>query len=230
MLPAPEKSPESVATYIQQASPELAMELSRSLQLWNWFVTNLHALKAPNTVRARMAVSMLQVAADHQAAVVSLLNTQWTRAASALALVRPAVEAMMMGVWVLHVATDDHLAQIGARRATPPNLSKLLRMLDRCAFAAEPLYPVLEESIPALDGFTHGGIWHMESRQNGQRVGANYTTRDLIAGLRLADLVMVMAALEMAQLAGDESRSARMYREGRQLLGLNCEGANYRTG
>lgn len=230
MLPAPAGAPELVSTYIQQASQELAMELSRSLRLWNWFVANLHALEAPNTVRARMAIAMLQVTADHQAAIASLLNTQWLRAASALALVRPAVEAMMMGVWVLHVAKDDHLARIDSRRATPPTLSNLLRVVDRCAFAAEPLYPVLEESIPALDGFTHGGIWHMESRQNGRCVGANYTVRDMVAGLRLADLATVMAALEMAQLAGDQLRAARMYREGRELLGLVGGGADERAG
>jgi hypothetical protein len=229
MLPAPAGAPESVSAYIQQVSQELALELSRSLRLWNWYVAHLHALEAPNTVRTRMAVAMLQVTADHQAAITSLLNTEWPRAASALALVRPTVEAMMMGVWVLHVATDDHLAHIDSRRATPPTLSKLLRVVDRCAFAAEPLYPVLEQSITALDGFTHGGIWHMESRQNGRRVGANYMVCDLVAGLRLADLAAVMAALEMAQLAGDQSRSARMYQEGRELLGLDGEGANDRA-
>lgn len=229
MLPAPARTPESVATCVQDSSRELATELSRSLRLWNWFAANLHALEAPNTVRVRMAVAMLQVSADHQAAIVSLLNTQWPRAASALALVRPAVEAMMMGVWVLNVATDDYLVHIDSRRATPPTLSNLLRALDRYAFAAEPLYPVLQESIPALDGFAHGGILHMESRQNGRRIGANYMVSDLVAGLRLADLATVMAALELAQLAGDHSRAQRMYREGRELLGLDSEGTDHRA-
>jgi hypothetical protein len=225
MPPASARAPESVAAYVQESSRELATELSRSLRLWNWFAANLHALEAPNTMRARMAAAMFQVTADHQAAIASLLNTQWPRAASALALVRPAVEAMMMGVWVLEIATDDYLAHIDSRRATPPTLSNLLRALDRCTFSAAPLYQVLQGSIPALDGLTHGGIWHMESRQNGRRVGANYAVSDLIAGLRLADLATVMAALEMAQLAGDHSRLERMYREGLELLdreGINC--------
>lgn len=64
----------------------------------------------------------------------------------------------------------------------------------------------------------------MESRQRGRRIGANYTVSDLIAGLRLADLATVMAALELAQLAGDSSRSERMSREGRELLGLDSAG------
>lgn len=198
----------------------------RSLRLWSWYVRNLDGVTSPNTLRARMAVSMHQVAAEHQSAMAILLNRAAPRAGSALALVRPALEALLLGLWVTDVADNAFLDKMARRQADPPSLDKLLRAVDRSGFAGEPLHATLQSQLDALNGFTHGGIWHIEARQSGERIGANYSEAQIVAGLRLGDLSGAMAALEMARISGDQSLGERMYRQASEIMGFaqGCDG------
>jgi hypothetical protein len=209
-------------TNLAQVTPALARELSRSEQLWSWQVSRLHKVSFPKSRRTVFAMGMYQVAADHQASIALLVKAG--RIGSALALVRSCCEAVVMGMWIMHRAPDDQLEAMGRDEYSPPALDKLVKQLDKAGLFDRPMFEDIEDAIERMHGFTHGGLQHIAARYMGDRVGANYAERDAIWALRTADLFAVLAALEVAQVTGDEALAESMYHEARAMLGFDGSG------
>lgn len=203
-------------------SSALARELSRSEQIWTWQVQRLHKLPFPKGLRTVFAMGMYQVAADHQASIALLVKEG--RLGSALALLRSCCEATVMGMWILHRASDRQLEAMADNKYSPPSLDKLVKQLDKAGLFDRPMFDDIEHAIERMHGFTHGGLQHIEARYMGDRVGANYAECDVTWALRTADLFAILAALEAAQVTGDDALAECMYHEARAMLGFDASG------
>lgn len=208
-------------TPVGKIDPAIAGELARSETFWPWLTGHLHNRDFPKNRRDVFAMAMFQVAADHQATIVSAVRA--VRFSSALALVRSLCEAVVMGMWIRHVASDDVLEAMAQGRCTPPSLDKLIKQLDKVndrGFFDRPMFDDVKPSLERMHAFTHGGLRHIASRYMGKRVGANYTPDDVVWALRTADLFAVLSALEAAAVVGDQELGDLMYRESSEWLGL----------
>lgn len=200
-------------------SDSIQHELARSERYWTWLTHNLHGVAFDKSRRNAFAMAMFQVAADHQSSIVSAVKER--RFASALALVRSLVEATVMGMWILHAATDDVLERMTRMQYAPPSLDDMIKGLDRQGFFDRPMYRDIADSIRRMHGFNHGGIQHIAARYDGERVGANYSHDDMVWALRTSDLFAALAALECAHVVGDVDLGETMYREARVWLGID---------
>lgn len=205
-----------------EIDPAIARELARSREFWLWLTPRLHGRDFPKNRRNVFAMAMFQVAFDHQATIV--LAVEASRFASALALIRPLCEATLMGMWILHAATDDVLEAMANERFAPPTIDDLVKALDRKSFFDVPMYRDIAGTLKRMHSFTHGGLLHIAARYQGARVGANYSNADVIWVLRVADVFSTLAALEAAQTTGDVGLTERMYREAHEWLNLGSEG------
>ncbi len=156
--------------------------LSRSAELHNAAVTGMsRATPAdhPRTIRAYQCALM---SVEHAAGAVALLTMGMPNAA--MALFRPQFETLIRGVWLLEAADEKWVQQYheplsaeSARAADKaPGLQvmfdELLKLDDpRVKGIVGHLDEYRQQSLRALNSFTHGGMHPMSRSGNGYPMG-----------------------------------------------------------
>lgn len=191
----------------QTPSP-LEEQLARSQRIQAWLYQSSNGVTAPHEVRIIMAASSFQLAMDHHRAVVQLVGEN--NAGSALALLRPLVEAYTMGLWLHHCAKDAHFDLILKHKFTR-TLPELQRDLDKIQYFEHSMEQDMRDMRRNLDGFTHGGILHFQWRFKDKEVRPGYPGEVIADGLKLADVHGYLALQGVIALAGDETKAMELH-------------------
>ena len=147
--------------------------------------------------KERLAVSCLEIALEHQSAILRLGTDEAYGAM--FALLRPMAEAYVRGTWLFRCADEK-----GVRAFKTAKLKKfadLLADIERsqgCGVKA-PIKKVVDD----LHDFTHTGINQVLRRMI---VGGHYPDDDLAKAYNLASTFGLFAALELASLATDHAQ------------------------
>jgi hypothetical protein len=105
--------------------------LQRSDEVIRWVHSNLDSKKIPtlpNEKRLQLAAACWHTAIDHQMAVGVLVHE--TLHASALALMRPTIEAYVRGLWLLYAATDQDSDKAGRDQFANDFFGKIVANLE----------------------------------------------------------------------------------------------------
>lgn len=192
---------------VETTSP-LEEQLARSHRIQAWLYRSSNGVKAPHEVRIIMAASSFQLAMDHHRAIIQLIEAN--NPGSALALLRPLVEAYTMGLWLQHCANDQSFQQILQHKFTR-TLPELQRDLDRIKYFEYSLEKDMREMRRNLDGFTHGGILHFQWRFKDSEVRPSYPAEVITDGLKLADVHGYLALQGVIALAGDQAKANELH-------------------
>ncbi|UUX95390.1 hypothetical protein LRS07_19605 [Aquabacterium sp. J223] len=124
------------------------------------------------------------------------------RYASAMALLRPALESFLRGEWLAHCASE---AQVDSFMSDedPPKLRLLLDALEQVhPYEGGKLTALVRRHWDAMCSFTHTGGLHVQRWMTETAVEPAYTAEELLAALRLGELVGSLATVATAALAG----------------------------
>lgn len=191
------------------ASP-LEEQLARSRRIQAWLYQNSNGVTAPHETRVIMAASSFQLAMDHHLAVIQLVGEN--NAGSALALLRPLVEAYTMGLWLHHCAKDAHF-QLILQHKFSKTLPELQRDLDKIQYFEHSMEQDMRDMRRNLDGFTHGGILHFQWRFKDGEVRPSYPGEVIADGLKIADVHGYLALQGVVALAGDEAKARELHHQ-----------------
>jgi hypothetical protein len=166
-----------------------------------WVQANLNGLRIERLSeekRLQLAGACWHVAAEHSQAIVVLLNEGLN--ASALAMIRPMIEAFVRGLWLQSGASD---AQVdAAERDQFPNdfFGEIMGGIERSggltvgAFAT----PQTRDWWRRLCSLTHTGYQQIAPRLTTEGLGYNYPDQMLIDALDLADTVALATVVSFA--------------------------------
>jgi hypothetical protein len=169
-----------------------------------WIATQTYGLPLPTARRARLAVSCLDLAIEHQAAIALLAEQPlW---GPAYALLRCLLEALVRGVWLARCATDDDLDAFelaGLRRRSVDDLvGDVERALGNSRGALSKLW---ESSWAIFSDFTQTGLEDHRSRHGPSSTAPNYPAAETEHALKLATALGLLAATELANVSGQRS-------------------------
>ena len=151
--------------------------------------------------RLQLAAGCLHLVLEHAQSIVVL--TQDKCFGSALALRRSLHETLWRGLWLRYAATDAQVDDTDHGRF--PLQHDVIQGLNR-AFKEQGRPPYTEGDFwRLLCRHAYGGHPDVGARLMTDGLQAHYTLRELAQALRLAGMIQLATAAELASMAGDES-------------------------
>lgn len=174
--------------------------IRRAETLIRWLDEQIDGLAIKSDDRSRFAAGCLDVALEHQKAIVLLIHNQLY--GSAFSLVRPIFESYIRGVWLLNCATDEQLRQI-KRDKLRRSFEDLVKEVERVdGYDEGVLSEVKQRSWKAMNSYTHSGVLQITRRNKEATIEPNYDNDEIIEVLKFAIIVGLLAALAEALMAG----------------------------
>lgn len=129
--------------------------LSESIAFANSSACDLHNTALRSDLRSRTAAACFAIAQQHHASILLLLSQRRPLEATAMALLRPLLEAVLRGLWVRHCAGDDQVERFlygGKKQVDMASVISQLSQLIERGTAGDSLY---RNMWPLLSSLTH---------------------------------------------------------------------------
>jgi hypothetical protein len=173
--------------------------LKESKALIQWLDEQINGIEFKSEVRPQLAGSCLDLALEHQKAIVILVSQSFY--GSAFALVRPIFESYVRGTWLYHCASDTDL-QLFLDDKLDQSIDKLIKAIEKLpGYNRGVLSRVKMEAWSAMCSYTHSGYLAARRRLTEDAITPSYTEDQILEVLRSANSLGMMAAIELAQMA-----------------------------
>lgn len=165
----------------------------------------LHGLKLRGDIQARIALSCFAVAQQHHSAILVLLSHFNPMPSSALALLRPLLEATLRGFWVIKCASDTQGENLVSGVQKQVDMAGVINALKDKAGIGDKYSSFYREVWPALSAYLHTYETQLQPWLAGQNVESNYTEVQLSKLVCLASKTMALAELGVVSLGVTEN-------------------------
>lgn len=186
----------------------LVTHIKESEALIQWLDSRIDGIEIPSAFRSRLAGGCLDMALEHQKAIVLLVAHSLY--GSAFALSRLLLEAYVRGVWLHQCASDTELKSF---ESDPFNrtFGSLVADVEKLeAFSVGVLSAVKKNAWSAMCSFTHTGFDQVVRRNKESTIEPNYEEVELLEVLDFADGIGLMSAVEIAHLANNKALAAAL--------------------
>lgn len=178
------------------------MQNKKPIELVAWIDEAIKGLKLPGDRRARIASACFDVAIEHQAAIALLSEAKLF--GSVYALLRVLFEAFVRGAWLFHCATDADLDRF-QKGKLEKKFSDLIKEAETKVGAKDSaLSSIHGKTWSAMNSFTHTGFMQVLRRNSKEKTGPNYDPNEITLVQKLAGVLGVFSAFELAAVAGNE--------------------------
>ena len=196
---------------------DIEARIQASECLIKWLDTKIDGLNIPSEDRSRIAGACLDMALEHQKAIVLLCAHELN--GSAVSLIRSEFEAYIRGVWILYCAQDSAIEKF-KRDKLDKSIGELIKDLEeRESFDVGVLSYVKARSWGPMNSYTHTGILQVVRRLNDREIVPTYEEGEICEALDTANSFGLMAAIAIADMAGDEEFALQILDRTRELVG-----------
>ena len=161
-----------------------------------WLLTQ--ELAVPIDDRSRLSLALLQLAQEHHASIILLIEHQ--QYASAFALLRPLYEAFVRGVWLARIASEREFAKY--QRDEQFSLKDLATKVSVLPTFDGSNFAVLAgRALNAMHSYTHNGYLASVRRLSSDAIEPAYEVAEIREVLEFAQLLGVLATAEILEQA-----------------------------
>jgi hypothetical protein len=169
------------------------------ISLMKWIEEHFAGIELPTDERSSLAIGCFDVAIEHQAAVAVLFSSGLY--GSMFALLRVLTESLVLGLWLLHCATNVELSQFKKGRIDKSFGELVDEVESRLGGSIATLSNLKKNAWKAMNGFTHTGFNQVSRRHGEGTVGANYPETELRQSQSLAGALGLVAAGQLTGLS-----------------------------
>ncbi|WP_442596275.1 DUF6988 family protein [Parapusillimonas sp. JC17] len=183
----------------------LAEELERAFSLQSLVDKSLKKAGPTPSQKTILSGALYHLSCEHASSMLLLIEAK--KVGSALALARPAYDALLRGAWVSYCASADQIEQISDKKADFPGNKDISAGVEKAAPAElRSTLSVMHRAVPVAirHGLTHGGVEQLMHRFDGTTIRANFSSDTVIGFVRLATLVMLGSAIGIARQPGGD--------------------------
>jgi hypothetical protein len=167
--------------------------------------------------RNRLAGACFDLALEHHNAVIVLIEARL--GACAFALQRIIYEAHIRGLWLLHVAKANDIANYMELKSKP--LDKMVREINCHANLAEAGYTKFQAYAKTiLDDYVHCGYRAVSRRNSTDAIEEVHCEEQEIEALTFADLFSLMTVEQIVTMSGNQKLAATYHQEYVEFLSL----------
>ena len=155
-------------------------------------------LPLPGDDRTRLSAGLLQLAQEHHASIVILIQHQ--QYGSAFALLRPLYEAYVRGVWLARVASEREFSRFQRdENFSLKDLASKVSVLP--TFDGTNFAGLAGRALNAMHSYTHNGYRASARRQSSDAIEPSYEVAEIREVLEFAQLFGVLATAEILEQA-----------------------------
>lgn len=163
------------------------MDLNAAIGEANWIAGLLEGRRINNDLRSRIAAACFAVAQQHHNSILILLARCSPLEATSFALLRPLVESVIRGLWILHAATDDQVREY-ADSGTKLDMASMMKILDRNTMlnSHDGLYKNIWRTLSA---YTHTGELQVQRWLKTAHIEPAYSIEEVAELIELSSLI-----------------------------------------
>ena len=186
-------------------SDALKAEIARSIEMHTFVVRNVPDSFTGDTDEKMLVGSYFSLILEHHGAILHLFQTGQFDG-SALALVRPLIDAAYRAHWVYSSASPENITKLRNGEKCDPGLINMAEAVERNVDAGG-FFLTITPYINALHGYTHGGLEQLGRRFDaGGDIRPTYSDGEKTEAIRATTAHLIALAVAWCQIAsGDNS-------------------------
>lgn len=154
----------------------------------------LCGLRLKPDIRSRAAAACFAIAQQHHSSILILLSNRPALEATAMALLRPLLEATYRGLWVSHCATDEQVDSFVSGAKKQLDMASIISALGEL-FNRESVRDTLYIPVwPVLSAYTHTYEQQVQRWVSTNAIEPNYEPDEVMWLLERANEAMRLAA------------------------------------
>ena len=214
MAREPQRCPNSQSESAGPASRRHEQNLQRSFELMAEIADEINGLRIkelPTCKRLQLAAACWHMAIEHGQAIPLLLWEEMY--GSAFALQRPAIESFLRGLWLRFVAGEDQIRSAAVDKF--PRSSDINQQITDQFVEGDNSTTNEEFRVwwQELCSYTHTGAAQILSRLTENGLEPQYDANEIRHALRLANLVQLVSAAQLAAESEDPGSAERLLKQ-----------------
>lgn len=169
----------------------------------NAIAESLHGLKLRGDPRSRVSLACFAIAQQHHSAMLILLANSPPLAATAFALLRPLMEAMLRGEWVSHCATDDQVKSFAMGGKKQVDMSSVISELGKKLNDPNAHSVLYKQTWAVVSAYTHTYENQVQHWLAVNDVAPSYTAEEISWLLTHASPCMKLCAASIRSLSAE---------------------------
>lgn len=179
--------------------------MSNSEKLIQWADSKINGLEVSSDDRSRIAASCLDIATEHQEAIILLIANQLY--GSAFALIRLLFEAYIHGLWLKYCASDKEINKF-KKGKLDKELGQLIKDIEKIdGYNVGILSKAKEAGWKVMNSFTHSGFNQVVRRNTNSTIEPNYPVEEIEEAINFTNAIGLLSYLEISFLAKKEELS-----------------------
>ncbi len=188
-------------------------KIESSEELVRWIDGKLGGLKLPSNIRSRIAAGCLDIALEHQKAIITLVQSKLY--SSAFALLRTNFESHVRGLWFLHCASEADIERFKKKGHIGRQFKDLISDIEKIeAFSNGALSKAHKQSWSSLNDFAHSGKKQIAMRNKEFSIAPNYVEKDISTILEFGNTTSILSAIALAELSKKQHLANEIYNKG----------------
>jgi hypothetical protein len=185
--------------------------------LIQWIDQRIDGLEISSDERTRISAACLDMALEHQKAIVLLVANKLV--GSAFSLVRLIFEAYIRGLWLSRCASGQEIEKY-KKNKLEKTFATLIQEIEQIeGFHEGVLSKTKVASWNSMNSYTHSGYLQSVRRNKTDTIEPNYDTEEVIEVLGFANAIGMLSALQVALLAGNEKLAMELLEKSKTELG-----------
>jgi len=190
--------------------------INKSEELIQWLDQQIDGLEISSEERTRLAAGCLDMALEHQKAIVLLVANKLY--GSAFSLARLIFEAYVRGVWLQMCATDAEIEEYKNDKLKK-NFASLIQDIENCdGFDEKVLSTAKTANWISMNSYTHSGYLQTVRRNKEETIEPNYTEEEINEVLNIANALGMLSALQVSLLAGKKELANGMLEKSKTIF------------
>ena len=171
--------------------------------LIQWMEQKIDGLEISPDDRTRISAACLDIALEHQKAIVLLIANKLF--GTAFSLARILFEAYIRGLWLYKCATDKELDDF-KKDKLKKQFDAMIKEIERQdGFEEGILSKAKSANWKAMNSYTHSGFFQVARRNKDETIEPNYANGEILEVLEFSDAIGILAAIQLALMSGKEA-------------------------
>jgi len=179
--------------------------ISNSEKLIQWADSKIDGLEVSSDDRPRIVASCLDIALEHQKAIILLIANKLY--GSAFALIRLLFEAYVRGLWLNYCANDKEINKF-KKGKMDKEFGKLIEDIEKIdGYNVGTLSSAKKAGWKVMNSFTHSGFNQIIRRNTKSTIEPNYEIEEIEEVINFTNAIGLLSCLEISFLAKKEKLS-----------------------
>lgn len=190
-------------------------KIKQSEELIRWADQNIDGLDFKVDGRKEVVAGCLDVALEHQKAIILLIANKYY--GSAFSLIRVIFETWVRSLWLNYCATENEIEKFKNNKLDKRfyELVEEVEKIDR--YKGGTISKAKTAGWKAMNSFTHSGYTQVERRFGESSIEPNYDAKEINEAINFTNATGLLCCLEISFLANDEQFSLELLEKMKEI-------------